>query len=34
MGEYRNFKFSVQVDHGKSQPTEEKLSQKGRGNVT
>jgi len=27
--EYRNFKFGVQVDHGKSHPTEDKLSMKG-----
>jgi len=29
VGEYRDFKFGVQVDHSKSQPTEDKLSLKG-----
>jgi len=29
MGQHRDFKFGVQVDHSKSQPTENKLSLKG-----
>ena len=34
VGERRDFKFGVQVDHGKSQPTDDKPSLKGRGHVT
>jgi len=33
MGENRYFKCGVQVDHSKSQPTDDKMSLKGRGNV-
>jgi len=29
VGEHRDFKFSVQVDHSKSQPIDHKLSLKG-----
>jgi len=29
VGELRDFKFGMQVDHSKSQPTDEKLSLKG-----
>jgi len=29
MDEHRDFKYGVQVDHSKSQPTENKLSLKG-----
>jgi len=29
MDEHRDFKYSMQVDHSKSQPTEDKLSLKG-----
>jgi len=34
MDEHRHFKYGTQVDHSKSQPTEDKLSVKGRGHVT
>jgi len=34
MGEHKDFKFGVQVDHSKSQPMDDKLSLKGRGHVT
>jgi len=34
VGEYRDFKFGVRVNHSKSQPTDDKLSQKRSRRVT
>jgi len=34
MDEHRDFKYGMQVDHSKYQPTEDKLSLKGHGHVT
>jgi len=34
VGEHKDFKFDEQVIHSKSQPTDDKLSLKGRGHVT
>jgi len=34
VGEYIDFSFHAHVDRSKSQPTDDKLSRKGRGHIT